>query len=481
MNLQDPTLLRQACLIDGEWLQNKNVIQVHNPANQEVLGSVPNMGEEETRSAIIAANTAFLSWKKTTARVRSDLLRKWFELMHEHAEDLAMIMTLEQGKPLVEAKGEVVYGASFLEWFAEEARRVYGDTIPHPQDDKRIIVTKQPIGVCALITPWNFPLAMITRKAGAALAAGCSVVIKPAKETPFSALALGELANRAGIPKGVVNIITGQAAPIGGELTSNPLVQKLSFTGSTEVGRLLMSQSSGTIKKLSLELGGNAPFIVFDDANIEAAVEGAMIAKYRNTGQTCVCANRIYVQEGVYEEFASLLAEQVQALKVGNGIEEGIVQGPLINQAALDSVTGHISDALSKGGKVLVGGQAHELGGTFFQPTVMTNMTTDMAMSNEEIFGPVAPLFKFTTEEAVIELANDTEFGLAAYFYSQDISRVWRVQEALEYGIVGVNTGLASTVEAPFGGVKQSGLGREGSMYGIEDYLEIKYVCLGGL
>jgi succinate-semialdehyde dehydrogenase/glutarate-semialdehyde dehydrogenase len=440
------------------------------------------LGAVEVNRAITAAQDAFAGWRARTAKERSTLLRRWFNLMLEHQDDLAMLMTLEQGKPLAEARGEIAYAASFIEWFAEEAKRVYGDVIPPHQADKRIVVVKEPIGVCAAITPWNFPAAMITRKAGAALAAGCTMVIKPASQTPFSALALCELAERAGIPAGVLNVVTGSAQVIGAELTANPTIRKLSFTGSTAIGKQLMRECAGTMKKLSLELGGNAPFIVFDDADLDAAVEGAIISKYRNAGQTCVCANRILVQEGVYQAFADKLSQAVVAqLKVGNGLESGVTQGPLIDEAAVAKVEEHIADALSKGARVVLGGRRHELGGTFFQPTILTQVTPEMAVAREETFGPVAPLFRFSTEQDAIRMANDTEFGLASYFYSRDIGRIWRVSEALEYGMVGVNTGLISTEIAPFGGMKESGLGREGSKYGIEEYLEIKYLCMGGI
>jgi len=481
--LKDKKLFREACYIDGGWAQSKSgsVVQVDNPATGEIIGSVPKLGAAETREAIEAANRAFPSWSKKTGKERAIVLRKWFDLMMENQEDLARLMTLEQGKPLTESRGEVAYAASFLEWFGEEAKRVYGDTIPGHQADKRIVVIKQPIGVVACITPWNFPLAMITRKAGPAIAAGCTVVLKPAAQTPFSALALAELAERAGVPKGVFNIVTGAAREIGGELTSNPIVKKLSFTGSTEIGKVLMAQCAGTIKKLSLELGGNAPFIVFDDADLDAAVEGAVASKYRNTGQTCVCTNRLLVQEPVYDAFAEKLAAAVKKLKPAFGLEAGATQGPLIDNAAVEKVESHIRDAQEKGAKVLLGGHRHILGGRFFEPTILTDVTPAMAVAREETFGPVAPLFHFRSEADAVALANDTEFGLAAYFYGRDIARVWRVAEALEYGIVGINTGIISTEVAPFGGVKESGLGREGSKYGIDDYVEIKYLCFGGI
>nr|WP_256929956.1 NADP-dependent succinate-semialdehyde dehydrogenase [Shewanella xiamenensis] len=478
--LKDPSLLRQQCYINGQWCdaQSKETVAIANPATGAVIASVPVMGQVETQAAIAAAEAALPAWRALTAKERSAKLRRWFELLNENSDDLALMMTTEQGKPLAEAKGEVTYAASFIEWFAEEAKRVYGDTIPGHQGDKRIMVIKQPVGVTAAITPWNFPAAMITRKAAPALAAGCTMVVKPAPQTPFTALALAVLAERAGIPAGVFSVITGDAIGIGNEMCSNPVVRKLSFTGSTQVGIKLMEQCAPTLKKLSLELGGNAPFIVFDDANIDAAVEGAMIAKYRNAGQTCVCANRIYVQAGVYDEFARKLSIAVGKLKVGEGITEGVTTGPLINRAAVEKVQSHLEDALSKGASVVAGGKPHSLGGNFFEPTVLTHVDSSMRVAREETFGPLAPLFKFTDVDDVIKQANDTEFGLAAYFYGRDISLVWKVAEALEYGMVGVNTGLISTEVAPFGGMKSSGLGREGSKFGIEEYLEIKYICM---
>jgi succinate-semialdehyde dehydrogenase/glutarate-semialdehyde dehydrogenase len=481
--LKDPSLLRHQAYIDGEWSDatEGDTITVHNPATGETLGTVPRMGASETRRAIDAANAAWPAWRKKTAKERSAVLRKWNDLMLENADDLALIMTMEQGKPLLEAKGEIAYAASFLEWFSEEAKRIYGDTMPSPWPDRRIVVTKEPIGVCAAITPWNFPAAMITRKVAPALAAGCTLVLKPSELTPFSALALAVLAERAGVPKGVFSIVTGDAKQIGSEMTSNPTVRKLSFTGSTAVGRLLMEQSAGTVKKLSLELGGNAAFVVFDDADLDAAVEGAIASKYRNAGQTCVCANRLYVQDGVYEEFARRLVAAVGKLKVGNGAETGVSQGPLIEEKAVLKVEQHIADALSKGARVMAGGQRHQLGHSFFQPTVLADVTSSMLVAREETFGPLAPLFRFETEEEVVKLVNNTEFGLASYFYSRDIGRVWRVAEAIETGMVGVNTGLISNEVAPFGGVKESGLGREGSKYGMDDYLVIKYICMGGI
>ncbi|WP_022950724.1 NADP-dependent succinate-semialdehyde dehydrogenase [Leucothrix mucor] len=480
MQPNDSKLLHQKCYINGEWLDadNASTIEVTNPANGDVLGTVPNMGEQETQRAIDAANAALPAWRALTAKDRANKMRRWFELMMENQDDLGMIMTLEQGKPLPEAKGEIAYAASFIEWFGEEAKRVYGETVPGHQPDKRILVLKQPIGVTAAITPWNFPAAMITRKAGAALAAGCTMVIKPAAETPYSAFALAELAERAGIPAGVLNIVTGDAVAIGGVLTSSPIVRKLSFTGSTGVGIKLMAQCAPTVKKMSLELGGNAPFIVFDDADIDAAIEGAMISKYRNAGQTCVCANRIYVQDAVYDQFAEKLAIAVGKLKVGSGLDEGVTTGPLISDAAITKVKTHLKDAVDKGATILTGGDVHELGGTFFQPTIVTNVDSSMLVAREETFGPLAPLFRFKTVDDVIHQANDTEFGLAAYFYARDLSRVWKVSEALEYGMVGVNTGLISTEVAPFGGIKSSGLGREGSHHGIDEYLETKYICM---
>ena len=482
IQLQDPRLFRQACYVDGGWIESSaHGIDVDNPATGEVIGTVPRLGRAETRQAIDAAARAFPAWRRKTGKERAQVMRRWFDLMMANQDDLARLMTTEQGKPLTESRGEVAYAASFLEWFGEEAKRVYGDTIPPHQADKRIVVIKEPVGVVACITPWNFPLAMITRKAGPAIAAGCTVVLKPASQTPFSALALAELAERAGVPKGVLNVITGSATEIGGELTSNPIVRKLSFTGSTETGKLLMAQCASTVKKLSLELGGNAPFIVFDDADLDAAVEGAILSKYRNTGQTCVCANRLLVHDTVYDVFAERLSVAVRKLKPAPGLEAGATQGPLIDDRAVEKVESHIGDATSKGAKVLVGGTRHPLGGRFFEPTVLTNVTPSMAIAREETFGPVAPLFRFRTEADAIALANDTESGLAAYFYGRDIGRIWRVAEALEYGIVGINTGLISTEVAPFGGVKESGLGREGSKYGMEEFLEIKYLCMGGL
>ena len=479
--LQDASLFRQQAYVDGAWIDADSgaTVKVDNPATGETLGTIPKLGRAETKRAIDAANRALPAWRALTAKERSAKLRRWYELMIENQDDLGRLMTLEQGKPLAEAKGEIAYAASFIEWFAEEAKRIYGDTIPGHQADKRILVIKQPIGVTAAITPWNFPTAMITRKAGPALAAGCTMVIKPASQTPYSALALVELAERAGIPKGVLSVVTGSAAEIGAELTESPIVRKISFTGSTEIGAKLMEQSAPTIKKLSLELGGNAPFIVFDDADLDKAVEGAIASKYRNAGQTCVCVNRLYIQDGVYDAFAEKFKAAVAKLKVGNGLEEGVTIGPLIDAKAAAKVKEHIDDAVSQGARVIAGGKAHANGGSYFEPTILADVPRSAKVSKEETFGPLAPLFRFKDEAEVIELANDTEFGLASYFYARDLSRVFRVAEALEYGMVGINTGLISNEVAPFGGVKASGLGREGSKYGIEDYLEIKYLCLG--
>jgi succinate-semialdehyde dehydrogenase/glutarate-semialdehyde dehydrogenase len=481
MDLQDKSLFHEKCFINGEWCDadSGETIPVNNPATGETLGTIPKMGAKETARAIDAANAALPAWRAKTAKERAVILRKWFDLMLANQEDLARLMTLEQGKPLAEARGEVLYSASFIEWFAEEGKRIYGDTIPTPNANWRIVVTKEPIGVCAAITPWNFPSAMIARKVGPALAAGCTMVCKPATSTPYSAFAMADLAARAGVPAGVFSVLSGSSTAIGGEITSNPIVRKLTFTGSTEIGKLLAEQCAGTMKKLSMELGGNAPFIVFDDADLDAAVEGAIASKYRNAGQTCVCANRMLVQDGVYDEFAAKLSQAVSGLRVGNGMEAGVNQGPLIDMAAVEKVEAHIADAVGKGARVVIGGKRHAMGGTFFEPTVLANVTTDMAVTREETFGPVAPLFRFKTEAEAVKMANDTEFGLASYFYSRDIGRVWRVSEGLEYGIVGANTGIISTEVAPFGGVKESGLGREGSKYGIEDYLEVKYVCMG--
>ena len=483
LNLKDAALFRQQCYIDGQWLNadQGETLSIHNPATGDALGTVPKMLAAETARAIAAANAAWPAWRAKTAAERGKLLRRWYELMLANQDDLALIMTSEQGKPLAEAKGEIGYAASYLEWFAEEGKRAYGEIIPANGTDRRLLVMREPVGVCAAITPWNFPSAMITRKAGAALAAGCTMVLKPASQTPFSALALAELAARAGIPAGVFNVVTGSAKAIGGEICANPIVRKLSFTGSTEIGSLLIAQCAPTVKKLSMELGGNAPFIVFDDADLDAAVIGAMASKYRNAGQTCVCANRLLVQDGVYDAFAEKLATAVADLKVGNGVEAGVTQGPLIDQAALDKVTELVADAVDKGARVVCGGKPHALGRTYFEPTILADITPDMRMAREEIFGPVAPLFRFKDEAEAIRMANDTEFGLASYFYARDVGRIFRVAEALEYGMVGVNSGLISTEIAPFGGVKSSGLGREGSRHGLDDYLELKYVCMGGI
>jgi succinate-semialdehyde dehydrogenase/glutarate-semialdehyde dehydrogenase len=480
LNLKDPKLFRQQCYIDGQWqdAEGGKTLAVTNPATGQTIGTVPNMGAAETRRAIEAANAAWPAWRAKAAKERTAILRKWAELMLANQEDLAVIMTVEQGKPLVESRGEIAYAASFIEWFAEEGRRAYGDTIPGHQADRRIVVLKQPVGVCAAITPWNFPAAMITRKVGPALAVGCTMVSKPASATPFSALALAELAGRAGVPKGVFSVVTGSSGGIGGEMTGSALVRKITFTGSTAVGKKLIAQAASTVKKVSMELGGNAPFVVFDDADLDAAADGAIASKYRNAGQTCVCANRILVQESVYDAFAAKLIERVKKFKVGNGLEPGVTIGPLIDMAAVEKVEEHVSDAVAKGAMVLLGGKRHPLGGLFFEPTILADVTPAMKVTCEETFGPVAPLFRFKTEEEAIRMSNDTEFGLASYFYSRDLSRVWRVAEGLEYGIVGINTGLISTAEAPFGGMKESGLGREGSKYGIDEYLEMKYLCV---
>jgi len=483
MQFTDPKLFRQQAYIAGEWVSadSGKTIDVTDPATGKVIGTVPNMGAAEARRAIEAAQAAQAAWAARTAKDRAKVLRTWFDLMMANQEDLAKLLTWEQGKPLAEARTEIAYAASFIEWFAEEGKRLYGDTIPAHGTDKRIVVLKQPIGVCAAITPWNFPSAMITRKCGPALAAGCTMVLKPATATPYSAFALAELAERAGVPKGVFSVLTGSAREIGGELTANPIVRKITFTGSTEIGKVLLKQAAETVKKCSMELGGNAPFIVFDDADLDMAVKGALASKYRNAGQTCVCANRLFVQDGVYDKFAGKLADAVAAMKVGNGFEDGVAIGPLIDKAAVEKVEEHIADAVSKGAKVTLGGKRHALGGTFFEPTILTGVTPAMKVMGEETFGPVAPLFRFKDEAEVIRLSNATEFGLASYFYARDVGRIFRVAEALEYGIVGINEGIISTELAPFGGVKESGLGREGSKYGIEDYLEIKYLCLGGI
>ena len=481
--LKDVRLLRQQCYIDGSWADSDNgkTINVTNPADNSLIGTVPAMGADETRRAIEAANRAYPAWRAKTAKERSKILRKWFELMMENQEDLAMIMTAEQGKPMAESRGEIVYGGAFVEWFAEEGKRAYGDVVPQPTNDRRIVVTKEPIGVVGLITPWNFPNAMITRKAGPALAAGCTVVARPATSTPYSALALCELGERAGFPPGVLNILTGPSREMGGEMTSNPIIRKLSFTGSTEVGKILIEQCASTVKKVSMELGGNAPFIVFDDADMDEAISGAMASKYRNTGQTCVCANRFLVQDGVYDEFAEKLAAESDKMRVGNGLQGETEQGPLIDMAAVEKIEEHIQDAVEKGATIVTGGERHELGGSFFQPTVIANVNTQMKVAREETFGPLAPLFRFHTDDEAVQLANDTEFGLAAYFYSRDIGRIWRVAEQLEYGIVGINAGIISTEVAPFGGMKESGVGREGSHYGLDEFMEVKYLCMGGI
>lgn len=484
IQLSRTDLFKQQCYIDGQWLDadSGETMGVVNPATGKPLGTIPKMGAQETRRAIEAAAVAQQKWRVLSAKQRAVILRNWFDLMMAHQDDLARIMTLEQGKPLAEAKGEIAYGASYLEWYGEEAKRAYGDVIPGPGADRRIVVLKEPVGVCAAITPWNFPSSMITRKVGAALGAGCAIVVKPASQTPYSALALAVLAEEAGVPAGVFSIVTGPASEIGKEMTSNAIVRKFSFTGSTEVGRVLMAQSANQIKKISLELGGNAPFIVFDDADLDAAVEGTMVSKFRNMGQTCVCANRIYVQEGVYEAFAKkLVAAMETQLKVGDGTEDGVTQGPLIDASAVSKVQEHIEDALAKGGQLLAGGKNHALGGLFFEPTVLSEVTAEMKVAKEETFGPLAPLFRFKDEAEAIQLANDTEYGLAAYFYSRDLGRVWRVAESLDYGMVAINSGLLSNEAAPFGGIKQSGLGREGSKYGLEDYMEIKYMLMGGI
>jgi len=479
--LSDKSLFRQECYINGQWVGSDTRIEVTNPATGVVIGSIPSLGQRETAEAIKSAEIAQKEWAKTPAKQRGQIMRRWFDLIVKHQDDLARIMTAEQGKPFAEAKGEVTYGASFVEFFAEEARRIYGETVPSPWPNGRIVVIRQPVGVVAAITPWNFPNAMITRKASAAIAAGCSFVVKPSEETPFSAFALAVIAEQTCIQKGVFSVITGIAKDIGGEMTSNPVVRAVSFTGSTAVGKLLMAQCASTVKKIGLELGGNAPFIVFDDADLDAAVQGAMLSKYRNAGQTCVCANRMLVQEGIYDAFVTKLTDAVNALKVGDGFSEGVTTGPLINGKAITKVETHIADAISKGGKVTTGGKRHALGGSFFEPTIIRDVTTDMLVAREETFGPVAPIFRFKTEEEAISMANDTEFGLACYFYTRDIGRVWRVGEALEYGMVGINEGIISTAEAPFGGVKESGVGREGSIHGIDEYVEIKYMLMGGL
>jgi succinate-semialdehyde dehydrogenase/glutarate-semialdehyde dehydrogenase len=479
--IKNKNIFRQKCFVDGHWIesQNKKTFTVNNPADQKILGRVPNCGALETRRAIAAASKAWPAWRDMTAKARGDIMWRWAELIRENREDLSVLMTLEQGKPLAESRSEIDYGNAFVEWFAEEGRRIYGDVISSNKVGQHLIVIKQSLGVVGAITPWNFPIAMITRKISPALGAGCTVVLKPASETPFSALALAALAEQAGFPAGVINVLTGDAGAIGGELTSNPLVRKISFTGSTKIGKLLMSQASTTLKKLSLELGGNAPFIVFDDANLDAAVEGAIASKFRNTGQTCVCANRILVQDSVYDAFANKLSIAVKKLKVGMGLSDGVKLGPLINEKAIEKVKAHVADAVKKGAKIMLGGKPHKLGGLFYEPTILTNANASMLLAKEETFGPVAPLFRFKNEKEAIAMSNNTEFGLASYFYSENIHRIWRVSEALEYGIVGVNEGIISTEVAPFGGIKESGMGREGSKYGLDDYIEIKYLCMG--
>ncbi|WP_321368621.1 NADP-dependent succinate-semialdehyde dehydrogenase [uncultured Desulfuromusa sp.] len=481
--LNDPSLFHQQCYIDGQWTDadDKQTLAVTNPANGETIANVSKMGAAETKRAINAAHKALQSWKKKTAQERAKLLYRWFELILENQEDLAILMTLEQGKPLQEARGEISYAASFIEWYAEEAKRIYGDIIPEQERNTKILVLKEPVGVCAAITPWNFPSAMITRKSGPALAAGCTMVLKPASATPCSALALAELSARAGIPRGVLNVVVGSSAAIGQEITSSPIVRKLSFTGSTEIGKELIAACAGTVKKISMELGGNAPFIVFEDADLDAAVEGAIISKYRNTGQTCVCTNRFLVQDSIYDIFAEKLATAVSRMQIGHGLSEGSQQGPLIDRQAVKTVEQHIDDAMQQGARLVTGGKPHALGENFFEPTVLADVTPSMRIAHEETFGPVAPLFRFQSEKEAIAMANDTEFGLAAYFYTRDLARSWRVGQELEYGIIGLNTGLISNASAPFGGIKESGLGREGSRYGIEDYLEIKYLCMGGI
>ncbi len=483
MELNNKSLFKEKCYVNGSWVESQSgdFLEVNNPATQEIIGKVPKFTKDETKKVIENANDAFQTWKNTTAKERSVILKKWGDLIVENVEDLAKIMTIEQGKPVAEAKGEILMGASYIEFYAEEAKRVYGDIIPDPRPGKRIVVIKQPVGVVGAITPWNFPNSMITRKCAAALAVGCTAVVKPASQTPYSALAVAELAHRAGFPKGVFNIITGSAKDIGLELTKNPMVRKISFTGSTEVGKILMEQSASTVKKVSMELGGHAPFIVFDDADLNEAVTGAMQSKFRNSGQTCICSNRIFVHEKVYDEFLEKFSAEVKKIKVGNGLDEGVVSGPLIDKSSLDKVIDHVQDAVNTGAKIAVGGDVHSLGGNFYQPTVLSHVTTKAKITFEETFGPVAPLYKFSNDEEVINLANDTPYGLASYFYSRDISRVWKIAEALEYGIVSINNGLPTIAEIPFGGVKESGMGREGSKYGLDDYLVIKYISMGGI
>ena len=483
MELNNKSLFREKCFVNGQWSDSEDgkTIEVNNPATMKIIGKVPNFSAEQTKSVIDKADSAFQAWKNTTAKERSIILKKWSDLIIENVDDLAKIMTIEQGKPLAEAKGEILMGASYIEFYAEEAKRVYGDIIPDPRPGKRIVIIKQPVGVVGAITPWNFPNSMITRKCAAALAVGCTTVVKPASQTPFSALAVAELAKVAGFPDGVFNIITGSAKKIGMELTKNPKVKKISFTGSTEVGKILMEQSASTVKKISMELGGHAPFIVFNDANIDEAVAGALQSKFRNSGQTCICTNRIFVHESVYDVFLEKFTNEVKKIKVGNGLDEGIVSGPLIDKSSLEKVIDHVQDAVNVGAKVAVGGDVHPLGGNFYQPTVLSNVTTEAKITFEETFGPVAPVYKFSNDEEVIKMANNTPYGLASYFYSRDIGRVWRVAEALEYGIVSINNGLPTIPEVPFGGVKESGMGREGSKYGLDDYLIIKYISMGGI
>ena len=483
MELNNKSLFKEKCFVNGLWTdsQSGKTIEVNNPATMEIVGKVPNFTAEETKSAIDHADKAFQSWKNTTAKERSIILKKWSDLIIEHVDDLAKIMTIEQGKPLAEAKGEILMGASYIEFYAEEAKRVYGDIIPDPRPGKRIVIIKQPVGVVGAITPWNFPNSMITRKCAAALAVGCTTVVKPASQTPFSALALAELAKAAGFPDGVFNIVTGSAKEIGMELTKNPKIKKISFTGSTEVGKILMEQSASTVKKLSMELGGHAPFIVFEDANIDEAVTGALQSKFRNSGQTCICTNRLFVHEKVYDSFLEKFTNEVKKIKVGNGLNDGIISGPLIDKSSLDKVIDHVQDAVNTGAKIAVGGEVHSLGGNFYQPTVLSNVSTEAKITFEETFGPVAPLYKFSCDDEVIKMANDTPYGLASYFYSRDIGRIWKVAEALEYGIVSINNGLPTIPEIPFGGVKESGMGREGSRYGLDDYLIIKYISMGGI
>ena len=483
MELNNKSLFKEKCYVNGSWVESQSgdFLEVNNPATQEIIGKVPKFTKDETKKVIENANNAFQTWKNTTAKERSVILKKWGDLIVENVEDLAKIMTIEQGKPIAEAKGEILMGASYIEFYAEEAKRVYGDIIPDPRPGKRIVVIKQPVGVVGAITPWNFPNSMITRKCAAALAVGCTAVVKPASQTPYSALAVAELAHKAGFPKGVFNIITGSAKDIGLELTKNPMIRKISFTGSTEVGKILMEQSASTVKKVSMELGGHAPFIVFDDADLNEAVTGAMQSKFRNSGQTCICSNRIFVHEKVYDEFLEKFSAEVKKIKVGNGLDEGVVSGPLIDKSSLDKVIDHVQDAVNTGAKIAVGGDVHSLGGNFYQPTVLSHVTTKAKITFEETFGPVAPLYKFSNDEEVINLANDTPYGLASYFYSRDISRVWKIAEALEYGIVSINNGLPTIAEIPFGGVKESGMGREGSKYGLDDYLVIKYISMGGV